>query len=213
MIEIKICGLTNVDDARHAWACGADFLGFVLYARSPRAVSASSLREIRGQLDPRARCVAVVVEPERGMLEALVRDVRLDAVQFCGNESPEDLEGFDVPVWRSLRLGDGGWRPADPDQWGAERFVIDANVPGAYGGTGHKADWAAGAELARDYPVMLSGGLTPENVNEGIASVQPCGVDVSSGVEARPGKKEHARVKAFIAAARAAGTQAETKGE
>ena len=204
-IEVKICGITDPDDARQALACGADYLGFVLYARSPRAVSPERVREIREQLEPGARCVAVVVDPERGMVEALIHDAQLHAVQFCGNESPEDLAGFDVPVWRSLRLGEGGWQPAAPAQWAVERYVIDANVPGEFGGTGCRADWAGGAALAREYPVMLSGGLTPENVASGIKAVRPCGVDVASGVEAEPGKKDHARVKAFIEAARAAG--------
>lgn len=116
-----------------------------------------------------------------------------------------------VPVWRVLRRAPAGWRPAEPEAWAAVRYVVDANVPGFYGGTGKTADWAAAAVLATKVKVMLSGGLTVQNVGDGMRRVRPVGVDVASGVEASPGRKDPLRMKQFIAAVRAAestGTEA-----
>lgn len=106
-----------------------------------------------------------------------------------------------LPVWRAVKRVAAAWAPV-PAQWPAARYLVDAAVAGQYGGTGQVADWAAAAELARAHAVMLAGGLTPENVAEAVRAVQPLGVDVVSGVEREPGRKDHARMAAFIRAAR-----------
>ena len=202
-IEVKICGLTNLDDARCALECGADYLGFVLFAGSPRGLDAAALRRIAEALPPDARKIAVFVNQPPAFVATVADDCGLYAVQIHGDETAAGFSDLRWPVWRAVALRDGGIRPS-PDAWPAARYVVDAAAPGRYGGTGIAADWAAAARLAAGYPVMLAGGLTPDNVDEGVRFVRPLGVDVASGVEASKGRKDPAKVKAFIAAARRA---------
>jgi phosphoribosylanthranilate isomerase len=203
-MEIKICGLTNADDATAAIEAGADFVGFVLYAGSPRAVAPAVLPRILDRLPAPFRAVAVVVNLPQPDLARLTADCPLHAVQFHGDESPGAADGCARRVWRAVSAGESGWAP-DPALWPhAERFVVDAAAPGRYGGTGKRADWDAARALAAGRTVMLAGGLTPENVAEAIRAVRPFGVDVVSGVESRPGRKDAAAVRRFIAAARGA---------
>ncbi len=199
--EIKICGLTNLPDARMALDAGADYLGFVLYERSPRHIALGALRRLLERLPSGARAIAVFVNARRDLVESLARDCRLHAVQLHGDECPEDWSGLPVPVWRAVRLPHGRPVPA-PDRWPAARYVLDAAAPGRYGGTGRTADWALAAKLATRTPLMLAGGLTPENVAEAIRIVAPLGVDTASGVEKTPGKKDFRKVAAFIEAAK-----------
>jgi len=201
-MEIKICGLTNVVDARCAVEAGADFLGFVLYAGSPRGLDLDGLARIREALDTAVPCVAVMVNPTVAEAHAAVASGGADIVQVHGALNADAWAGFPYPLWRAVAAGAGRTEP-DPGEWPASRYVVDAAVPGQHGGTGVRADWAEAGRLARSFPVMLAGGLTPEVVAEAIRVVQPLGVDVSSGVEARPGRKDHAKIRAFIAAARA----------
>lgn len=199
--EIKICGLTNAADAQFALDAGADYLGFVLYADSPRGINASTLRGILENLAPRPRAVAVFVNEDRREVQAIASDCDLHAVQIHGDEAHHDFADLSVPVWRALHIGDDTCRP-DPVQWPAARYVVDAPAGKQYGGTGKLADWNATRPIARQYPIMLAGGLTTANVADAIRTVQPTGVDVSSGVEARPGTKDPRKVEAFIQAAR-----------
>ena len=201
-MDVKICGLTSIEDARVALDAGADFLGFVLYAKSPRAVTARRLRQIADALPSGARAVAVFVNARRRAVETIARDSRLYAVQIHGDEEAGEFDGMPVPVWRAVRFGAGSWAPA-PAAWLAARYVVDAAAPGRYGGSGATADWTAAGGFARKYPVMLAGGLTPGNVLAAIRAVRPLGVDAASGVEAAPGKKDAAKVAAFVNAARA----------
>jgi len=196
VVEVKICGLTNRDDALVALEAGADYLGFVLYQASPRHVSSQGLGKIIGGLPP-CRAIAVCVNMPRADVEMLVADYGLYGAQVHGNESAMDYADFPVPLWRAVKRVKEAWQPA-PEAWRAKRWVVDAVVPGEYGGTGVAADWAAAAALAAQRPVMLAGGLTPENVAAAIRAVKPCGVDVSSGVESTPGHKDAERVRAFI---------------
>ena len=200
-MDVKICGLTSREHARVALDAGADFLGFVLYAKSPRAVTARRLREIADALPAGARAVAVFVNARRREIEKIALDCRLYAVQVHGDEKASEFDGLPVPVWRAVRFATGGWTPA-PADWLAARYIVDAAAPGQYGGSGATADWAAAGGFARKYPVMLAGGLTPDNVLAAIRAVRPLGVDVASGVEAAPGKKDPAKVAAFVDAAR-----------
>jgi len=201
--EIKICGLTNLPDARMALAAGADYLGFVLYERSPRRITPGALRRLLDRLPAGARAIAVFVNAPRELAEMLARDCRLHAVQLHGDERLADWIDMPVPVWRAARLRHGQPDPA-PDQWPTARYVLDATVPGRYGGTGRTADWAKAAKLSQLVPLMLAGGLTQNNVAEAIRIVAPLGVDTASGVEKAPGKKDRRKVAAFIRAVRAA---------
>ncbi|MFA5343944.1 MAG: phosphoribosylanthranilate isomerase [Kiritimatiellia bacterium] len=197
--EIKICGLTNLPDARMALEAGADYIGFVLYERSPRHIALGALRRLLDRLPAGARAVAVFVNAHREIVETLARDCRLHAVQLHGDERLADWIDMPVPVWRAARLRHGQPDPA-PDQWPTTRYVLDATVRGRYGGTGQTADWTLAAKLARQAPLMLAGGLTPRNVAEAIRIVAPLGVDTASGVEKAPGKKDRRKVADFIKA-------------
>ncbi len=202
-VDIKICGLTNLADAKAAWEAGADFLGFVLYAGSPRGISARTLSRIIERLPGKVRCVGVFVNESRDEVLHVARDCGLYAAQLHGDEAARDFARCPLRLWRAVRLERGGPRPV-PGRWPAERYVLDAAVPGVYGGTGQKTDWARAAQLARHYSILLAGGLTPANVAEAIRQVRPAGVDVASGVEKAPGKKDVRKLVSFMAAARAA---------
>lgn len=157
--EIKICGLTNLTDARAAADAGADYLGFVLYERSPRNIAPGRLRRILDRLPERIRAVAVVVNAPREFVEKLARDCRLYAVQLHGDERLADWLDLPLPVWRAVRLRSGRAHPL-PSGWPAARYVLDAAAPGQYGGSGRTTDWAKAAALARRQRLMLAGGLT-----------------------------------------------------
>jgi phosphoribosylanthranilate isomerase len=196
-VEIKMCGLTCVGDAREALAAGADYLGFVLYPESPRGITPARLCDVLGRLDRPCRAVAVCVNMPRAEVERVAAEAGLYAVQLHGDEPPGAFSDFPVPVWRALRVEASGPRP-DPAAWPAARYVIDASVPGQYGGTGTPADWDRAAAVAAAVPAMLAGGLTAENVAQAIRRVRPLGVDVSSGVEAGPGRKDRDMMRAFV---------------
>ena len=203
-VEIKICGMTCREDIEAAVAMGADYVGFVMYPPSPRSVTSEEAAAIVSGLGVPVRAVGVFVNEHADNVRRAVDACGLHAVQLHGEVDPADYRGFSVPVWRALRIGakDAGIVP--PDARVVERLVLDAAVPGLYGGTGVAADWPAAAAIARRARVMLAGGLTPENVAAAIDRVQPLGVDVASGVESRPGRKDHARMRAFIDAVRTA---------
>lgn len=200
-MEIKVCGLTNIGDARAALDSGADYLGFVLYPRSPRHVRPESLPDLVGALPPRI-AVAVVVNMDPESVAWVAGRCALRAVQFHGDETPRAAVAPGVEVWRAVSFRGGEWSP-DPGAWReAERLVVDASDPKRYGGSGELADWTAAASLAASRKVMLAGGLNPSNVAAAIRAVRPAGVDVASGVETAPGRKDHAAVRRFIEEAR-----------
>ncbi len=200
-MEIKICGLTNVEDAEVALALGADYLGFVLFARSPRHVTAERLLRLAADLPADARKVGVFVNERPETVREIAAACGLAAVQIHGDEPAADYADFPVPVWRALAVGAGTCRP-DPAAWPAARYVLDAPAPDRYGGTGQRADWGRAAAIAAARPSMLAGGLTAENVAAAIEAVRPLGVDVSSGIERSAGCKDRARMAAFIEAVR-----------
>jgi len=202
-LQIKICGLTRLEDAIKAIELGADFLGFILYAKSPRSITPESLRALTGKLPADAQTVGVFVNSNIEDVLTIVKDCRLSAVQFHGDEDLRTIPQMDVPVWKAVRVAPGATElPPDVDL--ADRIVLDTSVEGLYGGTGRQIDLEAAAAVAIKRQVMLGGGLTPANVTEAIAKVNPLGVDVASGVESTPGIKDHSRLEAFIKAARSA---------
>ena len=200
MFTIKICGLTSLADARWAFEAGADYLGFVLYSKSPRAVTARLVAAIADGLPRDARLVGVFVNEAPILVKEIAEACGLAAVQLHGDEDSGDVAGLTVPVWRAIRWKAGIWSPA-PAAWKPERFLMDAHSR-SYGGTGAKTDWEAAAAFAAGHRAMLAGGLDAVDVGEGIRRVKPLGVDVSSGVEQAPGKKNYKKVAAFIKAAR-----------
>lgn len=205
-MKIKICGITNVADARAAVEAGADALGFVFHAASPRNVSPDAVRTIIGQLPPLVLAVGVFVNEDVTVVRDLMDACGLALAQLHGDESSGYCESLGRPVLRAIRLKDRGSLLALAEYKGRARVrgvVVDAFSESAFGGTGRVADWHLAAEAAAATPVILAGGLTAENVAEGILTVRPYGVDVSSGVEASPGKKDHAKIAAFVRAVRA----------
>lgn len=214
-LEIKICGLSTPETLDAALSAGADMVGLVFFPRSPRHVGPSVAAALAAQARGKAQIVALTVDADDGMLDAIVAGVAPDLIQLHGRETPERVAAirarFDRPVMKAVGI-------AGPDdlaslaayQTVADRLLLDAKPPkGAAlpGGNGVAFDWRllAGLDLAR--PFMLSGGLTPENVDEALRLTRASAVDVSSGVESAPGIKDPARIGAFIEAARAASRQ------
>ena len=197
MVKVKICGITNGDDARHAAACGADALGFVFYPASPRCVAPEQVRAIIAGLPPFVTRVGLFVNEDPERIRALVAACGLDAVQLHGDEPPADCL---LPPCRVIK----GVRPAAAAQlapladYPVTALLVDAAVPGQFGGTGQRADWELARRLAARHCTILAGGLTAENVAAAIEAVCPYGVDVSSGVESAPGKKDPDKVARFI---------------
>ena len=169
----------------------------MLYPRSPRGISAARLAQIRAELPDDARCVAVFVNEPRESVLQVADACRLYAVQIHGDESADAFRDVPLPLWRAVAVSAQNVNP-QPSQWRADRYVIDAPAPGRYGGSGELADWETAAGLAATSPVMLAGGLTPDNVADAVCKVRPLGVDVASGVEAAPGVKDHEKLAAFF---------------
>ena len=205
MVKVKICGITSMEDAQVAVAAGADALGFVMYRKSPRHVEPAAVRSIVAELPPFVLPIGVFVNEDPLMVRDLMDECGLTLAQLHGDESPSYCENLGRPSLKAIRLKDRGSFLALAEMRGRANvrgFVIDAFSDQAYGGTSRTVDWALAHEAARASPVLLAGGLTPANVAEAIHVVRPYGVDVSSGVEERPGKKDPAKVRAFIEAAR-----------
>ncbi|MBM4127415.1 MAG: phosphoribosylanthranilate isomerase [Nitrospira sp.] len=205
MVKIKICGITNRDDAQVAVAAGADALGFVMYRKSPRYVEPAVAKAIIAELPPFVLPVGVFVNEDATAVRTLMDECGFALAQLHGDETATYCQQLGRPVLKALRVKDRGSFLALAEFQGRARVrgvLLDAFSDQAYGGTGHKVDWTLAAEVARATPILLAGGLTPSNVVEAVQLVRPYGVDVSSGVEASPGKKDPEKVKAFIEAAR-----------
>ncbi|QKE63730.1 phosphoribosylanthranilate isomerase [Aquipseudomonas campi] len=203
-VRSKICGITRVEDALAAAAAGADAIGLVFYARSPRAVSVAQAQQIIAALPPFVTTVGLFVDMPRAELQQILAQVPLDLLQFHGDESVEQCEGYGRPYIKALRVKAGDDIAAQMAQYpSASGVLLDTFVEGVPGGTGLAFDWSlVPAELPK--PVILAGGLTPDNVAAAIARVRPYAVDISGGVESAKGIKDADKVRAFIRAARGA---------
>jgi phosphoribosylanthranilate isomerase len=202
-IRVKICGITNREDAHHAVQAGADALGFVFYPPSPRNVSAAHAAKIIASLPPLVARVGVFVDPNAAQVQQIIDECGIDTLQFHGEEKPEFCRQFRLKVIKGFRIRDDvslmATAPYSDVTW-----LLDSYVPGLPGGTGARFNWELALKTARQHTVILAGGLTPENVAHAIRAVRPYGVDVSSGVESAPGQKDSMKVSAFINAARRA---------
>jgi len=202
-MRIKICGITNVADALAACEAGADALGFV-FAPEARArnrqVSLQQARDIVRELPPFVSTVAVCVNDPLDRLREYLEF--LDYVQLCGEESVEDCSTLGARAIKAFQAGPD-FDPAGMTDYPAAAYLLDASVKGAHGGTGKTCDWdVARRAVALGRPIVLAGGLTPENVCEAVRAVRPYAVDTSGGVERAPGKKDHDRLRRFIENAR-----------
>ena len=202
MVKVKICGITSVDDARLAVQYGADAIGLNFYPPSPRYVGLAEAEKIREAVLPEVWCVGVFVNAPRSIVEEVASRLCLDAIQFHGDEKEEELKGWGRKVIRAFRLR-GGELPPQILTCGADYLLVDAYQEGMYGGTGQMLAWDAISALPRDR-LILAGGLTSENVAQAVRAARPFVVDVASGVEVLPGKKDPHKLKAFIAHAKAA---------
>ena len=203
MVKVKICGITSLDDALHACAGGADALGFVFYEKSPRCVTPEQARAIVAALPPFVTSVGLFVNAEPRRIHEIVAFCGLDVIQLHGDEGPADCDFSPHRVVKALRVRDAA-SLEEHQAYNVAALLLDAWVKGVYGGTGATFNWELSAEIARQRPVILAGGLTATNVAAAVRAVRPYAVDVSSGVEAKPGRKDHERVAAFIAAAKGA---------
>lgn len=202
--KVKICGITNLPDARAAAEAGADALGLMFVETSPRHVSMTVAADITRQLPPFIIKVGVFVNAPEELVFRAIGECGLNLLQFHGDESPEYCRQFGLMSMKAFRIRDAESLRALPD-YETDAFLLDSHVAGKPGGTGEKFNWELAVEAKKfGIPIFLAGGLTPENVAEAVRQVQPYGVDVSSGVESTPGRKDLAKVQAFITAAKKA---------
>jgi phosphoribosylanthranilate isomerase len=202
--KVKICGITNLADAQAAVAAGADALGFNFYEKSPRHIPLEEAAEITRQLPPFIIRMGVFVNAPADFVLRAIRESGMTMLQFHGDEPPEFCSQFSLMSMKAFRVR-GPETLKEIPQFYTDAYFLDAFSSATYGGSGEKFNWALAVEAARfGKPIFLAGGLTPENVAQAVRQVHPFGVDVSSGVESVPGKKDHTKVKAFIAAVRGA---------
>lgn len=202
--RVKICGITEPEDAALATECGADAVGLV-FAPSPRQVTTAQAAEVLKAVGPFVTAVALFVDAEADFMRRVCGELRIATVQLHGRETPETVRALrPLKVIKALRVGSAD-DLVGMERYQADGYLLDARVPGNVGGTGKTFDWTLAVEPARRLPVILAGGLTPDNVTEAVRRVRPYGVDVSSGVESSPGRKDPHKVRDFVANARSAG--------
>ena len=204
-VKVKVCGITNAEDAWAAVEAGADALGFIFYEQSPRYVVPAVASRIIAELPPLIMPVGVFVNEGMATVRSIMDTCGLAMAQLHGDENASYCHELSRPSMKALRLKDRGSLLALAEyqgRGGVRGFVLDTFSELTYGGTGQVTDWALAADVAKSTRILLAGGLTPDNVAEAIHTVRPYGVDVSSGVESAPGKKDHAKIRAFLEAVR-----------
>jgi phosphoribosylanthranilate isomerase len=203
--RVKICGITRPSDARAAAEAGADAIGLVFYPPSPRYLSAERALEIRDALPPFVQTVALFVNPDAAQVAQVIGRVRPGMLQFHGEETAQFCRQFGMPYIKACRVGGGVRQGVDLLEYlrpfsSAAAWLVDSYVP-EYGGVGERFDWSI-VPRPLERPLVLSGGLAPDNVGEAIRRMRPWGVDVSSGVESAKGVKDRGKIGAFIAEVR-----------
>jgi len=201
-VKVKICGITNAEDAAAAAEVGADMVGFMFYDKSPRHVSIAAASAIARILPAHIVRTGVFVDAEEDLVLQAIRECGLNLLQFHGNEAPDYCLQFGLMSMKAFRIRDADSLKHLPT-YQTDAWLLDSYSPAQYGGTGERFNWNLATEARKwGKPIFLAGGLTPENVRLAVQQAQPYGVDVSSGVELGPGKKDHEKVKAFIRAAK-----------
>ncbi|MEA3377389.1 MAG: phosphoribosylanthranilate isomerase [Chloroflexota bacterium] len=206
MTQVKICGITNPDDGAVAVEAGADLLGFIFYPPSPRSVTREGARRVIEQLrrvSSDFRAVGVFVDEELKAVRRTAGRCGLDAVQLHGREPPEAVEALTedgLDVFKAFRVRDRTFL-ADMERYHPTAYLLDAYVASQRGGTGQTFDWELAVAAKERGPILLAGGLTPDNVAQAVRAVRPWGVDTASGVEASPGRKDYDKIRQFVAAA------------
>lgn len=207
MTQVKICGITGCDDAMVAVDAGADMLGFIFHPPSPRSVSPAQARRVIEQVHRASRAVQAVgvfVDEDPDIVQRTVDACWLDVVQLHGHEPPHVVARFveeGLQVLKAVRVRDGR-SLAGMERYQPTAYLLDAYHPDRHGGTGRTFNWSLAVEAKVHGPILLAGGLTPDNVAEAVRAVHPWGVDAASGVETSPGHKDHDKVLRFVAAAK-----------
>ena len=196
MIPTKICGITNLDDANVAVENGASAIGFIFYEKSPRTISINNAKSISKHLPKTIARVGVFVNHEKDLIRLAISEVPLDMIQLHGDETPDFCNQFDVAILKALRIKNEASLSV-MDQYDVAVFLLDTFSNDQYGGTGETFDWSV---LNRKFktPIILSGGLNSENILDAIDAVNPSAVDVNSGVESFPGKKDYNKLKSLF---------------
>jgi phosphoribosylanthranilate isomerase len=200
IFRVKVCGITDEEGVAAAVGAGADAVGFNFHPASPRYLTVARAAALIRLLPQTVVPVGVFVNRPAGEVEEWMERSGVRWAQLHGDERPQDMRGLRRPYYPAVRPGAHG--AADPDAWPAPCILVDAGVEGLYGGTGRTADWDEAAALARRRPVILAGGLSPENLLEALSHVRPAAVDLNSGVESAPGRKDPARVREAVRIAR-----------
>jgi phosphoribosylanthranilate isomerase len=207
MACVKICGITNIDDAVAAAAAGADMLGFIFYPPSPRNIAPESASEIIDALRRNAKApkfVGVFVNEPVRHVRQIMEQTGIDLIQLHGSETAAMVEELRPRAYKTLQPADAGdaklliAKYRSSINGNAPAFIVDGKPQILPGGNGTRADWSIAMKIAREFPILVAGGLDAENVAEAIRAVKPWGVDVSSGVERAPGVKDQAKVREFI---------------
>jgi phosphoribosylanthranilate isomerase len=200
MVRVKICGVTKPEDAKLAAELGAHAIGFNFHDQSPRSITPHSATELIRRLPPFVVPVGIFVNWAEEPVLALCKALKLAVAQLHGDESAKIVDRIarHVQVIKALRLGQGTTGPDFSRYRSASAFILDTAASGQYGGTGTTGNWHLARPAAQSQRIILAGGLTPENVGEAIRIVRPYAVDVASGVESRPGKKDPAKLRAFF---------------
>lgn len=201
-VQVKICGITRVEDALMAQRAGADALGLVMYPKSSRYVDLQQAIALREVIATDTLCVVLLVNADREFVKQVIAEVKPDLIQFHGDETADFCQQFDFPFIRALRMREDLDIAAEARAYyNAFGLLFDAWNPDQYGGTGEQFDWQR-LPRERDFHLILAGGLNPLNVSEAVETARPDMVDVSGGVESSAGIKDEEKVRAFIKAAK-----------
>ena len=203
MVDVKICGVTSVADARDCVEAGADAIGLNFWPGTPRCVVDDRAREIVQAIGEEALIVGVFVDFPVDRVRRILAEVGIEWAQLQGSETPEMVSALLPNVYKAIGVRDRGAIEL-ARRYPGEHLLLDASVPGVPGGTGRTFDWSIAAEVARERKLTLAGGLTPQNAADAVRRVRPFRVDVASGVESQPGRKDPRLVRAFIDAAKSA---------
>jgi phosphoribosylanthranilate isomerase len=203
MVEVKVCGLTSVDDAVRCVGLGVDAIGLNFWSGSPRSTDVATAKNIVRAVGGRVQTVGVFVDASLAEVLEIMQETGIEWAQLHGDEPPELVASLLPHAYKAIGVKDGS-AIDDARRFPGDHLLVDASVPGMPGGTGRTFDWAIAKAIARERRLTLAGGLTPENVAEAVRTVRPFRVDVASGVESAPGKKDPALVRAFVEAAKRA---------
>ncbi len=193
-MKVKVCGITNIDDALYAAELGADAIGFIFVKSSLRYIAPKAARKIIQKLPPFIVPVGIFVDVSQEEIIGVIEQTGIRCIQLHGNEKPKQLTSFPVPVYKSFRV-DSSFNPEILRRYKGSAYLLDTKISGELGGTGQKFDWEIAVKAKEYGRVILAGGLKPENIIEAVQKVRPYAVDVNSGVEEYPGKKDHGKLR------------------